>query len=54
VFGRVWDLFGGVNLCCVWESLVWVWGSDCMFVWERLGRVWVSEFVLCVGQFERV
>ena len=28
--------FGGVSLCCVWESFVWVWGS---------------EFVLCVGQF---
>ena len=26
----------GVSVCCVWESLVWVWGS---------------EFVLCVGEF---
>jgi len=28
--------FGGVSLCCVWDSLVWDWGSEC---------------VLCVGQF---
>ena len=28
--------FGGVSVCCVWDSLVWV---------------WVSEFLLCVGQF---
>jgi len=36
VCGRVWGAFGGVSLCCVWERLVWVWGSEC---------------VLCVGQF---
>jgi len=36
VCGRVWCGFGGVSVCCVWESLVWVWGSEC---------------VLCVGQF---
>ena len=29
-------MFRGVSLCCVWESLVWVWGS---------------EFVLCLGVF---
>jgi len=29
----------GVRLCCVWDSLVWVLRS---------------EFVLCVGKFERV
>ena len=26
--------FGGVSVCCVWECLKWIWGS---------------EFVLCVG-----
>jgi len=31
----VWCGFEGVSLCCVWDSLVWVWGSEC---------------VLCVGQ----
>ena len=34
--GRDWGGFGGVSLCCVWDSVVWVWGS---------------EYVLCVGQF---
>jgi len=34
--GIVWCRIGGVIVCCVWESLV---------------RVWGSEFVLCVGQF---
>ena len=34
--GTVWCGFGGVSVCCVWDSLVWVWGSEC---------------VLCVGQF---
>jgi len=32
---RVWCGYGGVRLCCVWDSLGWVWGS---------------EFLLCVGQ----
>ena len=34
--GRVWCGYRGVSVCCIWDSLVWVW--------------W-SEFVLCVGQF---
>jgi len=36
VCGTVWGGFVGVSLCCVWENL---------------GRVWGSEFVLCVVQF---
>jgi len=36
VCGRVWGGFGGVILCCVWESLGLVLGSD---------------FVLCVELF---
>jgi len=32
----VWCGFVGVSVYCVWDSLVWVWGSECM---------------LCVGQF---
>jgi len=36
VCGTVCSGFGGVSTCCVWDSLVWVWGS---------------ESVLCVGQF---
>jgi len=36
VCGRVSCGFGGVILCCVWDSLVWVWGR---------------EVVVCVGEF---
>ena len=32
----VWCVYGGVGVCFVWESLVCVWGSEC---------------VLCVVQF---
>jgi len=32
---RDWCEYGGESVCCVWESLVWVWGSEC---------------VLCVGE----
>ena len=34
--GRILCVFGGVILCCLWDSLV---------------LVWRSKFVLCVGQF---
>jgi len=36
VCGRVWCGFGEVSECCVWDSLLWVGGS---------------EYVQCVGQF---
>jgi len=36
VCGREWCEFGVVSLCCVWDSLLWVWGSECL---------------LCVGEF---
>jgi len=36
VCGKDWCGFGGEIVCCVWE---------------RLRRVWLSEFVLCVGEF---
>ena len=41
VCGTDWCGFGGVSVqqvafLCVWDSLIWVWWSDCM---------------LCVGQF---
>jgi len=36
VCGKVWCVFVGVSVCCVWDSLVRVCGSEC---------------VLCVGQF---
>ena len=34
--GKVWCGLVGVSLCFVWESFVWVCGSDCVF---------------CVGEF---
>jgi hypothetical protein len=37
VFGTVWSGFGGVSVCCVWDSVELVWGSYC---------------VLRVGQFD--
>ena len=36
VCGSGWGGLGVVILCCVWDGLVWVWGS---------------EVVLCMGQF---
>jgi len=39
VLGTVWCVFGGVSLCCVWDSMVLVKWSEC---------------VLCVGQFGAV
>ena len=36
VSGRVWCGFGGVSVCCMWDSF---------------GRGWGSDFLLCVGQF---
>ena len=67
MFGTVLFGFGGERFCCVWDSLVWVWGSEfvlCVVVFvscfggvslccvsDSLVWVWGSEFVLCVGQF---
>jgi len=55
-----------VSVCCVWESFVWVLGSECVLcvgqfeaclevvsvccVWDSLVWVCESECVLCVGQ----
>jgi len=63
----VWCGFGGVSLCCVWESFVSVWGSEYVLcvgqfvagfggvslccVCESLVWVLGSEFVLCVGEY---
>jgi hypothetical protein len=66
VCGTVWIGFGGVSVCCVWDSLDWVWGVSvcCVWyslewvwevsvccVWDSLDWVWGSKCVLCVGQF---
>ena len=29
--------FGEVSLCCVWDSLVWIWGSECVFFVGQIG-----------------
>jgi len=36
VCGTIWSGIGGVSVCCVWDSL---------------GLIWGSKFVLCVGKF---
>jgi len=67
VCGTDWCGFVGEIVCCVWDSLVWVCGSECVLclgqfhvglggvrmgsVWESLERFWGNEFVLCVGHF---
>jgi hypothetical protein len=49
VYGRVWYGFVGVSVCCVWNSLVWVWRSKCVLcVWNSLVWVCGSE---CVKEF---
>ena len=49
--GAVWCGFGGVSVCCVWDSLVWVWGSECVLCVGQFGVGLGSECVLCVEQF---
>ena len=67
MFGTVWGGFCGVILCCVWDSLVWFWGSEFVlfvgqfgvglgeWVCAVCGIVWGGfggcESVLCVGHF---
>jgi len=50
--GIVWGGFRGVRLCCVWKTLLWVWGSEFVpCVGEFVVGCGGSEFVLCVGEF---
>ena len=65
--GKVFGRFGGVGLCCVCESLVWVLGNKIVLcvgeyrfgfgglslccVLESIERVLGSELVLCVGEY---
>jgi len=30
VCGTVWSALGGVSVCCVWDCLEWIWGSECV------------------------
>ena len=46
--GRVWFGFGGVSVCCVWDSLVWVCGSECVLCVGQFGvGLWERECALC-------
>jgi len=45
--GSVWSGFVGVGVCCVWDSLEWVFGG--VGVWEILEWDWGVS--LSVGQF---
>jgi len=40
VCGTVLCVFGEVNVCCVWESFLWVWGVRVCCVWDRFLGVW--------------
>ena len=56
-----------MSLCCVWDSLLWVCGSEFVLcflqigacleiesvcrVWDSVQRVWGIGFLLCVVEF---
>jgi hypothetical protein len=42
VCGTVWSVSGGVSVCCVWDSLVRVWGRECV--------LFVGQFGACLGE----
>jgi len=50
VCGTVWCGFGGVRLCCVWESLGRVWGSEFVLCVREIGVDLGNECVLCLGE----
>jgi hypothetical protein len=33
----------------VWDSLEWIWGSECVTVWSRFGEVSVGQFGVGLG-----
>jgi len=47
----VWNIFGGLYLSCVWESLGRVWGSEFVLCVRVFGVRLGNECVLCVGEF---
>jgi len=51
VCGTVCSGFGGVSVCCVWDSVSGFGGVSVCCVWDSMVWVWCSEFVSCVGQF---
>ena len=51
VCGTVWCGCLGVSVCCVWDSLVWVCGSECVLCVGQFGVCLGGECVLCMGHF---
>jgi len=51
VCGTVWCGFVGVSVCCVGQFGVGLWVVSVCCVWDSLVWVCGSECVLCVGQF---
>jgi hypothetical protein len=54
VFGTFWCWFGGVSVCCVWDSLDWVCRSECVLcvwdIWSVLfGVIMCSVWDFCIG-----
>ena len=41
-------------MCCVWDSLGRVWGSKFVMCGRDWMCVWGSDIVLCVGEFGEV
>ena len=40
----------GMNVCCVWERLGRVMGSECVLSVGDIGAGLANEFALCVGE----
>jgi len=51
VCGKVCFGFGGVIVFCVWESFCGILGASVCCVYDSLVWVWGIECVLCAGQF---
>ena len=45
---------GGVSIYCVWDSLVWVCGSDYVLCVRQFGEGLGELVLLCVGAFDVV
>jgi len=37
-------------VCCMWDSLVCVWGSECVLCVVQFVSIWGCDIVLCLGQ----
>ena len=48
--GEIWSGFGELILCCVWEGLRRVWGSEFVLCVREFGVSLGKDYVLCVGE----